>query len=399
MSNSHDVIVLGLGGMGSAALYQLALRRKRVLGIEQFTPAHDRGSSHGKSRVTRQAYYEDPAYVPLLLRSYELWYQVERETNRKVLFEVGGLMIGPPNGEVVSGSTRSARKYGLAHEILDAKEIRRRFPPFQPGADIIALYERKAGFLKPEEGVRAHLDAAKTHGAELHFGEEVLHWEPVKDRVRVRTTKDSYEAERLVIAPGAWAPQVLADLGLPLEVERQILFWFDPIGGIEPFLPDRFPIFIWEAEGGATPYGFPSIDGPEGGAKLAFYRAPTPTICTPQSIDRTVHEEEVEQMREAVRDRIPSLNSRCLATATCMYTNTPDKNFILTTHPRHPQVTIACGFSGHGYKFCSVVGEICADLATRGETKHDIRLFHPDRLHKHGKFPGNRQSPRDTKTP
>ena len=167
---------------------------------------------------------------------------------------------------------------------------------------------------------------------------------------------------------------------MSLVVERQVLYWFDPVGGIGPFLPDRFPVFIWGTDGGATPYGFPAIDGPQGGVKIAFYRAPAEEVCTPETIDRRIRESEIAQMREAIAERIPALNGRFLAGATCMYTNTPDKNFIITPHPRHPQVSIACGFSGHGFKFCSVVGEILADLADRGETRHDIGLFSLDRL-------------------
>ena len=376
----YDTIVIGLGGMGSATAYHLALRNQRVLGLEQFTPAHNKGSSHGKTRVTRQAYYEDPAYVPLLIRAHELWYQIENETGANVLSEVGGLMIGRPETTVVSGSIRSARQYGLPHEILDAAEIRRRYPALRPGSDEIALFERKAGFLRPEASVQAHLDGAGLHGAELHFGEKVIAWEPAHGGVRVRTDRRVYEAARAVISPGPWAPDILADLGLPLAVERQVLYWFDPIGGVEPFLPDRFPIFIWAAEDAATPYGFPAIDGPAGGVKVAYYRAPQEEPCTPETIDRTIRESEIALMRNAIAERIPALNSRFLAGATCLYTNTPDKNFVIATHPQCPQVSIACGFSGHGFKFCSVVGEIMADLAISGETRHDLSLFRLDRL-------------------
>lgn len=234
--------------------------------------------------------------------------------------------------------------------------------------------------MKPKEAARAHLVRAKDLGAELHFEEPVSGWEPRKDGVRVTTARGTYEAERLVISPGAWAPQISVDSNLPLEVERQILFWFQPSGGVKPFLPDRFPIFIWEAEQGATPYGFPSIDGPEGGVKVAFHRAPTPSACTQQTINRTVHENEIRQMRNAIASRIPSLNGTFLEAVTCMYTNTPDHDFVIALHPKHPQVAIACGFSGHGYKFCSVVGEILADLVERGETRHAISLFSPDRV-------------------
>lgn len=377
---TYDVIVIGLGGMGSATAYHLASRRQRVLGLEQFTPAHDKGASHGKTRVIRQAYFEDPAYVPLLVRAYDLWYQIERETGARVLSEVGGLMIGRPESSVVAGSIRSAKQYGLDHEILDARAIRKRHPALHPQDGEIALFERKAGFVRPEAAVQAHLDGAAAHGAELHFEEPVIAWEPAGDRVRVRTSRRQYEAGRVVISPGPWAPRVLADLGLPLVVERQVLYWFDPIGGIEPFLPDRFPIFMREAEGAVIMYGFPAIDGPRGGVKAAFHPAPREEPCTPETIDRKIRPSEIAQMRRALADLIPALNSRFLAGATCMYTNTPDKNFVIATHPLCPQVSIACGFSGHGFKFCSVVGEIMADLATTGATRHDITLFRFDRL-------------------
>jgi sarcosine oxidase len=372
--------VIGLGGMGSAAAYHLAARGKRVLGLEQFTPPHDRGSSHGHSRVIRQAYFEDPAYVPLLLRAYKLWRQLERETGRTLLVETGGLMIGPPHSEVVTGSARSAEQHGLPHELLDAGEIRRRFPPFRPGPNLVAFYERNAGFLRPEAAVQAHLDRAAQLGATLRFEEKVLGWEPARDRVRVRTGNGTYEAGHLLLAPGPWALQLLADLGLPLEVERQVMYWFEPVGGIGPFLPDRFPVFVWDDERGATPYGMPATNGPTGGVKVAFYRTPTVQRCAPDTIHRTVHPGEIAQIRAALADRVPTLNGKLLAAVTCMYTNTPDKNFVVAPHPNHPQVVIACGFSGHGYKFCSVVGEILADLAECGETRHDIRLFVLERL-------------------
>ena len=379
MSKRFDVIVIGLGGMGSATAYQLAARGQHVLGLERYTAAHDQGSSHGKSRVIRQAYYEDPAYVPLLLRAYELWESIERESGKQLLTITGGLMIGPPGSHVVEGSIRSAQEHGLEHAVLDAAEIRRRFPPFTPDANMIGLYEKMAGFVRPEAAVGAYLNRAAQLGATLQFDELVVSWEVTDSgSVQVTTEKGVYEAERLAIAPGAWAPEVLADLNLPLKVERQVQYWFDPVGGIEPFLPDRFPIFMWECEDGLLFYGVPSIDGPCGGVKVAFhYKGAT---CTPHTIDRTVRQSEIDRMRHYLSTRIPALNSDCLKTITCMYTNTPDKHFVIAVHPQHEQVTIACGFSGHGYKFASVVGEIMADLVIDGSTPHPIELFTPDRL-------------------
>jgi sarcosine oxidase len=372
----YDAIVVGLGGMGSATAYQLAGRGKRVLGLEKFSPAHDRGSSHGRSRIIRQAYFEDPAYVPLLLRAYELWERLERETGQELMTLTGGLMIGRREDELVSGSVESAEEHGLPYELLDADEIRRRFPPFSPNSETLALYEEKAGFVRPEETVKAHLDRAASLGADLRFEEPVLSW-GVSSGVGVETRAGFYEAERLVISPGAWAPQLLADLELPLEVERQVMYWFEPRDGLEPFRPDRFPIFIWEPDDGNMFYGFPAQD--DRGVKTAFFRAGgVPT--TPETIDREVHHEEIDFIRGYLAEYVPDLAGRCLDARACMYTNTPDEHFVISLHPTDPQVAVACGFSGHGYKFCSVVGEILADLATEGTTRHPIDLFSPARL-------------------
>jgi sarcosine oxidase len=374
----YDAIVVGLGGMGSATAYQLARRGKRVIGLEQFSPAHDRGSSHGRSRIIRQAYFEDPDYVPLLLSAYELWEQLERETDGDLMTLTGGLMIGRREGELVSGSLKSADAYGLPYELLDAAEIRARFPPFSPDPETVALYEERAGFVRPEESVKAHLDRAYALGAELRFEEPVLSWEAPGEGARVETPAGSYEAQRLVITPGAWAPQLLADLGLPLEVERQVMYWFEPTGGLEPFRPYRFPIFIWEPDDSNMFYGFPLQDD-DRGVKSAFFRAGgLPT--TPETIDREVRKEEIDFIRGYLAEYVPDLAGRCLDAKACMYTNTPDLHFVISEHPDHPQVAVACGFSGHGYKFCSVVGEILADLVTEGSTGHPIDLFSPARL-------------------
>ena len=375
---SYDTIVAGLGGMGSAAAYHLAGRGRRVLGLERHAPAHDKGSSHGQSRIIRQAYFEDQAYVPLVLRAYELWEQLERETDRELMSLVGGLMVGPRDGALVSGSVASADAHGLPYEILEAPELKRRYPIFEPDPNVVALYEERAGFVRPEAGVRAHLDGAAALGADLRFEEGITYWEATSSGVRVETERGAYEAERLIVSAGAWAPQLLADLGLPLEVTRQILFWFHPEGGVESYAPERVPIWIYEPDDGNMFYSFPAVDG-EQSVKAAFFRADGKP-ADPETIDRDVHDEEVEFIRGYLARHVPSLNGAFVAAKTCLYTNTPDEHFVIATHPEHPQVAIAAGFSGHGYKFCSVVGEILADLATEGGTDHPIGLFSPARL-------------------
>ena len=374
----YDAIVVGLGGMGSAAACHLAARGRKVLGLERHAPAHDRGSSHGESRIIRLAYFEGAEYVPLLFRAYELWENLEKETGEDLMTLCGGLFLGPEDGELVSGSVASADEHGLPYEILDSPELKRRFPVFEPGPETVAIFEKRAGFVRPEGTVRAHLDRASSLGAELRFGERVLSWEATDAGVRVRTEGGVYEAGRLVVAAGAWAGELLSDLGLPLEVTRQILFWFRPRGGVEAFAPERLPIWIYEPDDGNMFYSFPAVDGADT-VKAAFFRADG-TPADPNTIDREVHDDEVDFIRGYLGRHVPAMDGELVAARTCMYTNTPDQHFVVSTHPDHPQVAVAAGFSGHGYKFCSVIGEILSDLALDGVTRHPVDLFSPSRL-------------------
>ena len=359
------MIVVGLGGMGSAAAAHAASRGKRVLGLEQYQPAHDQGSSHGRSRVIRLAYFEHPAYVPLLRRAYELWRQLEQRTGRRLLQMTGGLMIGKPDSEVVSGSLRSAQEHRLDHAMLDASQIRSRFPALTPGPRDVALYEKDAGIVFPEEAIRAHLDFAADNGAHVHFDERVEEWHVASSgRIDVRTSRGHYDCDRLILAPGAWAAPLFKIDGLPLEVEPQQLHWFDVDGGPAPFAPDRFPIYIWDLGNGIQFYGFPADE--EGRVKVAFFRSKVKGEIA---------------MREALRPCIPALaNGRLVETVDCKYTLTPDHHFVIGLHPDHANVVIASPCSGHGYKFASVIGEVLADLAVDGSTRHPIGLFDPARF-------------------
>ncbi|MDP9166175.1 MAG: N-methyl-L-tryptophan oxidase [Actinomycetota bacterium] len=376
MSEAYDVIVVGLGGMGSAAAYHLAARKQRVLGLEKFTPAHDKGSSHGGSRIIRQSYFEDPAYVPLLLRAYELWELLAKESGREVYRVTGGLFSGPPDSMTVAGSRRAAQEWSLPHDVLDAREVSARFPNFTLQQDHIAVYEAMAGFARPELTVQAHIDLALREGATLNFGEQVLEWTETAGGVRVTTDRGTYTAGQVVICPGAWAPELLAEFRIPITVERQVLYWLDPVGGTAAF--EDQPIFIDENAAGRQIYGFPAIDGPAGGVKVAFFRKGI--VCTPDTIDRVVHPQEVTEMRSRVSELLPALDGPCVHSATCMYSNTPDEHFVIARHPDSSNVTVACGFSGHGFKFVPVVGEILAALAMSGTTDHPIDLFDPRRL-------------------
>jgi len=376
---TYDVIVVGLGGMGSAAAAALARRGQRVLGLERFGPAHAQGSSHGGSRIIRQSYFEDPSYVPLVVEAYALWERLEAESGAELLTRTGGLLLGAERSRTVSGSLASARRWDLAHELLDASDIRHRFPTFAPGPDVVALYEAAAGLVRPERAVGAQLARAEALDATLRFDEPVLRWDATPGAgVRVTTAAGVHEAGRLVLAPGAWAPRVLADLGLPLVVERQVQYWFAPARAPERFALGRHPIWIWEAEDGLQPYGFPALELGQG-VKVALFRAGGPPT-TPETVDRTVHPEEVAVVRRYVAERLPDLDGPLLDAVTCFYTTTPDEHFVVARHPGHDQVAIAAGFSGHGFKFVPVIGEILADLVLDGATTRPIELFDPARL-------------------
>jgi sarcosine oxidase len=383
LERTFDAIVVGLGAMGSATAYQLSKRGAKVLGLEAFTPAHDKGSSHGESRIIRQAYFEDPAYVPLVLRAYELWDQLQEESNEDLLTITGGVAIGPTKGALVAGCLRSAKQYGLGHALIDAKEMQRRFPQFALTEDEVAFYEEKAGYLKPEECIRQHLRGASKRGADLRFEEPVLSWTASQegDGVSVTTEKETYNAKSLVISVGPWFAELVSDVSMPVVVSRRVLFWLKPLYESSNFDRGVFPIFLWEPEGSPLFYGLPRISE-DGSPKVGIHSGNE--TCTPSTIDRRINPRDESAIRSAIGTRIPSLNGEVSHATTCMYTMTPDEHFIVDTHPDHPQVILAAGFSGHGFKFSSVVGEILCDLAMTRETSTDIRIFSGSRFRKRG---------------
>jgi sarcosine oxidase len=367
----YDTIVVGLGGMGSAAAYHIARRGKRVVGLEQFTLAHDRGSSHGRSRITRQAYFENPAYVPLLGRANELFAQLQRESGMRLMEITGGLMLGPPDGGVVKGTLASARAHGLPHEVLEAAEVRKRFPQFSVDDGKIGVLDKVAGALFPEDCIRAHAAAATQAGAQLRWQEPLVSWKATGDSVEVKTAQGTYVAGNLVLCAGSWMGDLLADLKVPLSVERNVLYWFRPTTDIANFTPDKFPVFIIEYEPGKVFYGFPALA--DDGVKVARHH--TGVACTPTDIQREVNQDEIREARGILERNLPTVNGELLSATTCMYTNTPDGHFIIDRHPAHPNVIVASPCSGHGFKFTAVVGEVLADLACDGQTKHPIDFF------------------------
>ncbi|MCE9608192.1 MAG: N-methyl-L-tryptophan oxidase [Planctomycetia bacterium] len=394
----HEVLVLGCGGVGSAALMHLARRGLRVLGFDRFPPAHARGSSHGRTRMIRQAYFEHPDYVPLVLRAYALWAELEAATGRKLYEETGLLEIGPSaaqGGVVVPGVLASARLHSLAVDELSREECLRRFPGFRVPESMVGVFERRAGFLRVEGCVQAHLDEAVRHGAELRCEETVRGWhvEPASaggaSHVVVETERGRYEAARLIITAGAWAGELLAGLGVPLVVRRKPQYWFapradDPLA--DDYRLDRgAPAFLYETPAGVF-YGFPVV-GPEG-LKCAEHsggRELTNPLENPQAIDP----DDLARVAGFLQAHLPGISNVLNDHAPCMYTMSPDENFLVDRHPQHPEVVFAAGLSGHGFKFTSVLGEALADLATTGRSALPIEFLKLNRLGLHG-LHGNR---------
>ena len=370
-----DVIVLGVGGMGSATTYHLARRGKRVLGIERFDIPHSMGSSHGITRIIRLAYFEDPSYVPLLRRAYELWRELERGFGEQLLHITGSIDAGAADSRCFTGSRRSCELHGLSHEVLDGAAVNRRWPAYRLPAELMAVFQPDGGFLLSERCIVAHVVAAQALGAEIHARERVLAWEPRGDGVRVETERGVYEAERLVISAGAWAGTLVPELAALAVPERQVLGWFQP-SRPELFAPSRFPVCILQVEEGHY-YGLPIVSVP--GFKLGRYHH-LGEATEADSLDRECHPRDEAVLREFAQKYFPEGAGPTMTLHTCMFTNSPDEHFILDLHPSYPQVAVAAGFSGHGYKFCSVVGEIMADLSESGQTDHDIGLFRLSRF-------------------
>lgn len=374
MSTSFDTIVIGLGAMGSATCFHLARRGARVLGLDAYTPGHTNGSSHGQSRIIRKAYLEGSGYVPLVLRAYELWDELAHESGKRLFTTTGGLMIGQPESEAVAGALFSAKAHGLPFEYLNAVEVTKRFPGFRPAETMMAVYEPEAGSLNPERCISAHLSLAQAAGATLRHAEPVRSWSFGGGGVRVETDQGVYAGDRVVITAGPWASGLLSQLDLPLVVWRTFVTHFEPLVPAA-YAPGACPVYIWEVPEG-TYYGFPALPGQ--GVKVG--RHDTGEVTTPATIRRETDDADVAVLRAFLDRYMPGASGAVRQSLTCMYTNTPDRHFLIDHHPESDRVVYACGFSGHGFKFSSVVGEVMADLATLGTTDHDIAFLSAQRF-------------------
>ncbi|MDE1905731.1 MAG: N-methyl-L-tryptophan oxidase [Rhodospirillales bacterium] len=377
----YDVIIIGVGGMGSAAAWQLARRGQRVLGLEQFDIPHAMGSSHGISRIIRLPYYENPAYVPLLHRAYALWHEAEAASGRELLVTTGSIDASAEDDQLFQGALESARLHGLTHEVLKGTEVNARFPGYRLPEAHRAVFQPQGGLIASERAIITHVEMAQSLGAEIRARERVLRWEadPGGEGVNVITEKANYRAGRLILTAGAWMGELVSNLA-PLAVpERQVLAWLQPLRP-DLFTTDRFPVFNLQVEEGRY-YGFPVYEVP--GFKFGRYHHRNETGVGPGS-QREPDSVDEALLRQFSERYFPSGSGATMALRACTFTNTPDEHFILDHHPAHPQIVLASPCSGHGYKFCSVIGEILADLATGdGTTPHNIDFL---RLRRMGDF-------------
>lgn len=369
-----DVIVIGVGGVGSAATFHLARRGASVIGLDRFPPGHDRGSSHGHTRLIRMAYFEHPDYVPLLRRAFELWEELEALTGERLYRQTGLLEVGCPDGEVVAGVKRSAAEHNLAIEVLQTDEIVRRFPGLRATNETEGVFEERAGLLYVEHAVRTHAEWAGRAGARFEIGPRVLGWEPDGQAVRVRTDRGDYLAGHVVVTAGPWAGELLRQLGVPLKVLRKPLYWrgappiYDADAGC--------PAFLFERPEGVF-YGFPSVD--ERGVKVAEHSGGA-AVADPATVDRTEDFGETGRIDAFLKDHLPGVSGPATGFAVCLYTMSPDGHFLIDRFPGEDRVHFVAGLSGHGFKFAGVLGEILADRVIDGRTRHPVEFLSWERF-------------------
>ena len=376
VTERYDVVVAGAGGMGSAALYHLARRGGRVCAVERFGIAHDRGSSHGDTRIIRKAYMEHPDYVPLLHRAYALWEELEAEEAGELLARVGLLVAGDPNAEAMQGQAACYQAHDLPHESLDAAAIATRYPSLALPAEWSGFYDPLGGFLWVEEGVRRHVALAQKHGAQIYPGESMLSWRREGDGVVVETERRCLLATRLVLTAGAWAVPELCRLGVAAQVVRKVQLWYQG-RGVEQYARGAFPCFFM-ADGAHYFYGFPA-EVPWG-LKVAEHNVSHDPVADPLQLNRALTAGDQRAVLDFLARFFPALQPVLSKYAACMYSLTPDKHFVLDVHPECPAVVLGAGFSGHGFKFAPVVGEILAELALEGDTNHPIEFLRLSRF-------------------
>jgi sarcosine oxidase len=377
----YDAIVVGLGGMGSSALAHAAGRGMHVLGLEQFGRVHHLGSSAGQSRIIRQAYFEDAAYVPLVQHAYDRWRELAVTTGLELLNLTGVLLVGTPEHDSVVNARTSAILHDIAYEELDAGEIARRYPRLAPRRDEIGIFEANAGLVIPEAAIEAYLRVAQAAGAEMRFDTPLTDWRERPNGTFVVEAADGacYETRRIALCMGAWFESIAAEIGIPIVIERRVQHWFTQAAGT--YGPAELPTFLVDrVEQPSRMYGFPNLGS---GVKAAFHAVGVPTHA--DELDRVVYDSDIAPLRASLEAWLPGSTAHYGGGKVCMYSLTPDEHFVLGTHPNDSRIVLAGGFSGHGFKFASAVGDVIADLLAAGATAHDIAFLAPTRFRTPGR--------------
>jgi sarcosine oxidase len=382
-NTSFDVIVIGVGSMGSATCYYLAKQGHKVLGIEQFDISHEFGSHAGQSRIIRKAYFEHPDYVPLLEKAYENWKTFEKEIGEQLYFKTGLLYAGASNNEIIKGVKQSAALYNIELEKLDLADTAKRFPRFTFPQNFEILFEPEAGFIPPEKAIRLYANEAKRLGATIHSNEKVIEWKKDGEDIIIKTDKNTYHCNKLIITAGAWAGKMIPGFANKIKVTRQFVAWIKP-NNEQQFALNNFPCWmIGDDDKHGCYYGFPLLDtkkfGAPDGLKMAHHFPSH--ITDPDNVNRQTTKEDIENVKYCLDKYLPGVLESVLSTKICLYGNSPDENFIIDKLPGfEDNVSIACGFSGHGFKFASVIGEILADLAITGKTSLPMDFLNAKRF-------------------
>ena len=383
IDQTHDVAVLGLGGIGSAAFAALARRGVDVVGIDRWAPPHEHGSSHGQSRIFRIAYFEHPDYVPLARASSRLWQELDDRNPERIFVRTGGAWIGAPDCEIVAGSLLAATRHDLEHELLDAGETSHRWPALRPPDGSICFHEADTGVICPENAIAALIREGREAGGQLRTETQVDRIDHEGNDIVLETTSGRISVNRLVVAAGAWSDRLVELPSVRLQVTRQLLGWVRPQDP-EPLREGRLPVWGFDDEGDSFQYGFPICAGFPGPTGLKFARHSDGVPCDPDTVRRTIDGDDEAWLLQHLAERIPAAEGPLTHASTCLYTLSEDRHFVLDVHPDNPSVTIACGFSGHGFKFCPILGEALADLALEGGTKHPIGFLSCGRLKQAG---------------
>lgn len=375
MNHTYDAIVIGCGGFGSSALFHLAARGMRVLGIDRWSPPHQFGSSHGETRIIRKAYFEHPGYVPLLHRAWDLWENLSRSTGQALLEKRPLVMTGGPGSEVVSGAMRSASLHQLPLDCMTAEEGQRLFPMFRIPEHHSVAVERSAGFLRAEKCIQAHLDGAADNGAEFRFDEPVLEWRGCRDSIEITTPSAKFSAGAVVMTSGPWTASLLPEYQKLIRIRRKVLFWY-PVSSPVWSDPVRSAVFLMDLPDGQF-YGIPSVDGAT--MKVAEHTGGE-AVADPTRVDRVVRETDESPVSTFVRNHLNFAEPTARRSSVCMYSDSPDGHFLIDRHSEFPLV-VAAGFSGHGFKFTSVLGEVAADLVQRNTISFDLQFLSANRFH------------------